>query len=176
MDDESEHTCQRVPPSNKPERRVVLLVDDDADWRMLVRDALEQSQIAAESPLEIHEASDGEAALQFLRRQGDHAQAPRPHLVYLDGDMPRLDGLATLLEMRRDPRLQAVPTIMLTGVSDEASMRLAVRLGANAYIVKPSDAADLAHAISASAGHWLRLPRAAVSTPQVRPMRVGRAA
>ncbi len=98
---------------------------------------------------------DGEAALQYLFADGD-ASRPLPALIYLDCEMPRLDGVTLLTIIRRDPRLRAIPTVMLTGVADEAEMRRATDYGASAYIVKPADAAELVRVIAASAAHWLR--------------------
>ena len=68
----------------------------------------------------------------------------------------QLDGVTLLTIIRRDPRLRAIPTVMLTGVADEAEMRRATDFGASAYIVKPADAAELVRVIAASAAHWLR--------------------
>jgi CheY-like chemotaxis protein len=139
---------------------VVLLVDDDPDWRMLVRDALTQSDVAAHCPLDIHEVGDGEAALQYLFQLGRTSGNPLPSLIYLDCEMPRLDGVTMLSIIRRDPRLSRIPTVMLTGVADETEMRRASECGASAYIVKPPDVAELARVIAASAGYWLGLPGA----------------
>lgn len=141
------------------QKRVVLLVDDDADWRMLVRDALAESDVAQEMPLEVYEAEDGHVALKFLMREGEFAQAPQPNLMYLDCEMPRVDGITVLTAVRSDPRLRDVPAIMLTGITDEACMRRASEGGAVAYIIKPARLEDLRRAIDASAGYWLRTPR-----------------
>jgi CheY-like chemotaxis protein len=138
--------------------KIILLVDDDADWRLLVRDVLAQSEIAAQVRLEVHEAPDGEAALQYLFRQGGRSGPALPDLIYLDCEMPRLDGVTLLEVIRRDPRLRHIPTIMLTGVADEAEMRRASERGASAYIVKPPEASELARVLQASAGYWLRKP------------------
>lgn len=141
------------------QKRVVLLVDDDADWRMLVRDALAQSDVAQEMPLEVYEAEDGHVALRFLMREGEFAHAPQPNLMYLDCEMPRVDGITVLTAVRSDPRLRDVPAIMLTGITDEACMRRASEGGAVAYIIKPARLEDLRRAIDASAGYWLRSAR-----------------
>lgn len=140
--------------------KIILLVDDDADWRLLVRDVLAQSEIAAQVPLEVHEAADGEAALQYLFSKGGRSDPQLPDLIYLDCEMPRLDGVTMLEAIRRDPRLRHIPTVMLTGLADETEMRRASECGASAYIVKPSDVAELARVLQASAGYWLRNPGA----------------
>ena len=137
--------------------RVVLIADDDPDWRMLVRDALADE--AAAGGLQLHEATDGQSALQFLIQEGAHSQSPQVELLYLDCDMPRMDGLTVLQRMRQSPRLRNVPVVMLTGISDEASMRRAFDLGASGWIVKPSSLPDLKRALIASARHLLDMGR-----------------
>ena len=74
----------------------ILLVDDDADCRMLIRDAIASSKICNE----VHEVSTGEEAMEFLERRGRYADAPRPGLVYLDIEMPGINGLETLRRIR----------------------------------------------------------------------------
>jgi two-component system chemotaxis response regulator CheY len=143
---------------SRPEQRarVVLLADDDADWRLLVKDALLQSHIPGAGPLKICEAGDGAAALRHLMCQGDDASLP-PDLVYLDFEMPEMDGISVLEAVRNVPRLRKIPIVMLTGVLDESSVRRACDLGAAAYIPKPANLDDLKRVISASAGYWLSL-------------------
>ena len=70
----------------------ILLVDDDADCRFLIRDAIAECKVRNE----VHEVSNGRAALDFLLRRAPYAQAPRPGLIFLDIEMPGLDGLETL--------------------------------------------------------------------------------
>lgn len=137
-----------------PPQRVVLIADDDPDWRLLVRDAL-----AGELPtgVDVREAEDGHLALQFLMREGPHSDAPPVDLLYLDCEMPRVDGFTLLKLMRQSPRLRKVPVIMLTGVCDEASMRRAFELGATGWIVKPASLPDLKRSLIASARHSLEL-------------------
>ncbi len=139
------------PPLERP---VVLLVDDDPDWRLLVRDILAHCELAGPGP-DVHEVGDGEAALQYLFSCDTSAGQLLPALIYLDCEMPRLDGLTMLKVIRRDPRLQHIPVVMLTGVGDEAEIRRAADAGASAYIVKPSAAEDLRRVINASASFWL---------------------
>ena len=147
--------------------RAVLVADDDPDWRLLVRDVLcGESVLGA---IEVYEAEDGHAALEFLLRQGRHASAPEPELLYLDCEMPRVDGFALLKLMRLSPRLRKVPVIMLTGVSDEASMRQAFEWGAAGWIVKPASVADLKRALIASARHALALQQAGQRRRKSRP-------
>ena len=134
-------------------RPVVLIADDDPDWRLLVRDAL--SGDARLGALDLYEVPDGQTALEFLMREGPHAGVPPVDLVYLDCEMPRLDGFALLKQMQRISPLRNVAVIMLTGVCDETSMRKALELGATGWIVKPTSVPELKRALIASARHSL---------------------
>ena len=160
-------------------KTTVLLVDDDADFRALVRLAMEESHAASTLPggLDVREAGDGGEALRFLRRQGEHAAAPRPSLVLLDLEMPGgLDGLSTLRAIKADARLREVATVMFTGVDDDATIRTAVSLGANSYAVKPRDAAGVIAAVDAGAAYWLavhRTPRPLATGASVASQRPG---
>ena len=154
------------PPLSPP--AVVLLVDDDDDYRGLVRMAVEESDAAVGLPggLEVREAPHGEAALRFLRREGEFRFAPRPSLIFLDMEMPRLDGMATLRSIKTDPALRAIPTVMLSGVDDDAAVRRAAALGANSYAIKPRDVDTLIATINAATAYWLRVHRGARLRPQ----------
>ena len=131
----------------------VLLVDDDADCRMLVRDALE----ASDPQTEVYEAASAEAGLRFLRRQGEHAAAPRPALIYLDVEMPGIDGIDLLRLIRADPALADIPVVMMTGVSDDDRLRAAAAAGANSYTIKPADAQQFLRTVADSTHYWLRV-------------------
>jgi CheY-like chemotaxis protein len=131
----------------------ILLVDDDEDCRQLIRDAIEQGKL--DNP--VYEASSGEEALAFLRREGEFAEAPRPGLVYLDIEMPGMDGQATLKAIRRDPRFADIAVVMMTGVTDDAQKIQAMANGANSYTHKPTDALTFMHTVMQSTDYWLRI-------------------
>lgn len=124
----------------------VMLIDDDPDCRMLVRDALEESRV----PHVVHEAEHGLAALHALA-----SGAAVPDLIFLDMEMPQMDGLATLAKLRQDRRLACVPIVMMTGVDDPHHMREAARLGANSYTVKPGQVSEFFDLVRLSVGYWL---------------------
>ena len=146
-----------------PPAAVVLLVDDDDDYRGLVRMAVEESDAAVGLPggVEVREVCHGEAALRFLRREREYRDAPRPSLVLLDMEMPRLDGLSTLRAVKADADLRTVPVVMFSGVDDDATIRQAAAAGANGYAVKPRDVDTLIATINASTAFWLRVHRPA---------------
>ena len=134
----------------------ILLVDDDPDCRLLMRDALEGPTMTAR--VAIHEATDAAAGLRFVRRQGEFADAPRPGLIFLDVEMPgRLDGIDLLRAIRADPAWADVPVVMMTGVCDDARLRAAAAAGANSYTIKPADAGRFLRTVADAAHYWLRV-------------------
>ena len=113
----------------------VLLVEDDPGDVLMTREAFEHHKIRNV----LHVVTDGEQALQFLRRAGDYADAPRPGLILLDLNLPRLDGLEVLAELKADPVLKVIPVVILTTSSSEEDILRSYRLHANAYVTKPVD-------------------------------------
>jgi len=88
----------------------VLMVEDDEGDVFMTREAFEYYKIRNK----LHVVSDGEQALQFLRRTGPYADAPRPGLILLDVNLPRRSGLEVLAELKQDPDLLVIPVVMLT--------------------------------------------------------------
>jgi CheY-like chemotaxis protein len=131
----------------------ILLVDDDEDCRTLIRDAISECKVSNR----IHEVKNGREALDFLRRIGPFANAPRPGLVYLDIEMPGLDGQSVLREIKGDPALRDIPVVMMTGVADERQMAEAARNGANSYTLKPANAEQFLRTVLASTTYWLTI-------------------
>jgi len=112
---------------------VVLIVDDDLGDVMLVREALEGLGV----PREIHVARDGDEALAFLRREGDHAGAPRPDIVLLDLNMPRVGGHEVLTLVKADEELKSIPVVVFTTSTAVEDIRASYASHANAYVTKP---------------------------------------
>ena len=131
----------------------ILLVDDDPDCRMLIRDAISECNVRNE----VEEAPNGAEALAFLRREGKHAHAARPGLIFLDIEMPALNGLDTLRQIKADPKLADIPVVMMTGVCGEEQMKLAAQLGANSYTLKPASAEQFLQTVMASTSYWLTI-------------------
>ncbi len=145
--------------SDAPTRRPiqVLVIDDSEDAVILTREALD----ATESLRIAHVASDGVEALSYLRREPPYQRAPRPGLILLDLNMPRMDGLHTLRALKHDPALRAIPAIVLT-VSDQPSdIQAAYAEGAASYVRKPDDFEAFAGVVRELQDYWTlvcRLP------------------
>lgn len=111
----------------------VLLVDDSPGDVRLTQEAFRD----ANASIVLHVASDGVEALEFLFQEGAHARAPRPELILLDLNLPRLDGAEVLARVKSDPSLKTIPILMLTTSQSEADIRKAYQLHANGYLNKP---------------------------------------
>ncbi len=131
----------------------ILLVDDDPDCRMLIRDAIAECKVSND----VHEVTNGQEALDFLHRRGKHENAPRPGLIYLDIEMPAMDGQQTLKEIKASSDLRDIPVVMMTGVSDETQMKQAAASGANSYTLKPANAEQFLQTVLASTNYWLTI-------------------
>ena len=139
--------------SHDAEAITILLVDDDADCRMLIRDAIAECKV---SNL-VFEVGNGAEALDFLYARGKHAGAKRPGLIFLDIEMPEMNGQETLKRMRADERFRDIPIVMMTGVADERQMEQAAANGANSYTIKPANAEQFLRTVLASTNYWLTI-------------------
>lgn len=113
----------------------ILLVEDDAGDVWLTRDTFEYFKVGNS----LHVVTDGVAALRFVRRQPPYEDAPRPGLILLDLDLPRLDGREVLAQLTADPALCDIPVVILTTSDDESDIMRSFGLGASAYVTKPVD-------------------------------------
>ena len=113
----------------------VLLVEDDPGDILMTREAFQHYKIQNK----LHVVTDGEQALQFLRRTGEYADAPRPGLILLDLNLPRRSGHEVLAELKEDPQLRVIPVVILTTSQAEEDILRSYSLHANAYVSKPVD-------------------------------------
>ncbi|MDQ1625614.1 MAG: hypothetical protein QOJ49_1112 [Actinomycetota bacterium] len=113
----------------------VLLVEDDPGDVLMTREAFEDHKVQNQ----LHVVNDGVEAMAFLRREGEHAQAPRPDLVLLDLNLPRMDGREVLNAIKSDPDLASIPVVILTTSEAEEDVLRSYSLHANAYVTKPVD-------------------------------------
>jgi len=113
----------------------VLLVEDDPGDVLMTQEAFEHHKLRNQ----LHVVPDGVEALAFLRREGEHADAPRPGLVLLDLNLPRKDGREVLEEVKNDASLRSIPIVVLTTSQAEEDILRSYNLHANAYVAKPVD-------------------------------------
>ena len=137
----------------KPARVDVLLVEDSAAEARLAREAL----IEATFPVHLHVASDGEQAMEFLRRQGPYREAPRPQLVLLDLNLPRKDGREVLRDIKADDDLRRIPVVVLTTSQAPSDILHAYELYANCYIQKPLELDGFIETVKSIHRYWLQM-------------------
>ncbi|KAA8877376.1 response regulator [Nocardia colli] len=121
----------------------ILLVEDDPGDELMTREAFEDNKIGNT----LHVAHDGQEALDFLYKQGEHAGAPRPDLILLDLNLPRYDGRQVLERIKADPELAHIPVVVLTTSAAEEDILRSYKLHANAYVTKPVDLDQFVSAI-----------------------------
>jgi chemotaxis family two-component system response regulator Rcp1 len=133
----------------------ILLVEDNPSDVLLTQIAMKECKIANK----LHLAHDGEVAMEFLRRQGQHRSAPRPDLVLLDLNLPRMDGRELLREMKSDPALRAIPVVVLTTSDAETDVVRSYDLHANAYITKPLGMEQFLRVVKGIDDFWFGIVR-----------------
>lgn len=143
--------------STNPEQIPALLVDDDHIGAELTVAILR----GVDPRLAVAVAWDGEQALQILRRApGGTADTAAPHVVFLDLNMPRLDGHEVLREIRADPALAGMRVVILTNSDRPADIAESMRLGADAHLAKPISVVELSQRLREIAHLWqLSTPR-----------------
>jgi CheY-like chemotaxis protein len=143
-----------VSKSAKP--IIILYADDDAEDRMLVKDAWEENRLANE----LHCVEDGEELMDYLHRRGKYsalAGSPLPGLILLDLNMPKKDGTEALREIKCDPRLRSIPIVVLTTSKAEEDIVRAYDLGVNSFIVKPVTFPSLLELTLAISKYWFEI-------------------
>jgi CheY-like chemotaxis protein len=111
----------------------VLLVEDSPGDVRLTQEAFRD----ANPSIRLHVATDGVEAMTFLRREGIYANAPRPDLILLDLNLPKMDGREVLAHIKEDDMLKTIPTVILTTSDAEADIVKSYQLQANCYLSKP---------------------------------------
>jgi CheY-like chemotaxis protein len=139
-----------VNPSGKP--IIILMADDDADDRLLAKDALSECH----SNGELHFVENGEELLDYLHRRGKYSAstAPRPGLILLDLNMPRKDGREALREIKLDAELRRIPVIVLTTSKADTDISKIYELGANSFISKPVTFDSLVNVMKILGNYW----------------------
>jgi CheY-like chemotaxis protein len=141
----------------KPFRRsaVILVAEDDVGDQILIREALESSSV----PKQVYLVGDGEEALEFLNQSGrylDAEMAPRPDLILLDLNMPRLGGKELLSQLKNDDDFKMIPVVAFTTSGREEDVMQCYQLGVNSYIQKPSDFDEFQTVMRTIEDYWLK--------------------
>jgi CheY-like chemotaxis protein len=133
--------------------RSILLVEDNAGDVRLTREALREADVSAD----LVAVPDGEQAMDFLRKEGDHVEAARPDLILLDLNLPKKNGLEVLEEIKGDPELRRTPVIMLTTSSSARDVAACYDRGVNCYVVKPLDLDEFTGLVREINRFWLEV-------------------
>jgi len=129
----------------------ILLVEDNPGDARLAREALQDAKVRNA----LHWVVNGEEAMDFLRKEGKHARAPRPDLILLDLNLPRKDGREVLAEIKADPDLKRIPVVILTVSKDEEDVMKTYNLHANCFITKPIDLNQFIKVVKSIEDFWL---------------------
>ncbi|MGB6545762.1 MAG: response regulator [Candidatus Acidiferrales bacterium] len=138
----------------------VLLVEDSPGDVRLTQEAFRDANPA----INLHVATDGVEAMAFLRREGTRTNAPRPDIILLDLNLPKMDGREVLAHIKDDEGLKTIPTIILTTSEDAADITKSYQLQANCYLTKPVRLETFETLVKSINEFWLtqvRLPRQA---------------
>jgi CheY-like chemotaxis protein len=141
--------------AHKPVNRIVLImVDDDEDDCLMVEAALYEALLKCD----FHCVQDGIAMMEYLNRSGQFHEpgaAPRPDIILLDLNLPRMNGREVLQQLKSDPEFRSIPVIVLTTSTEEEDIVFCYNAGANTYIVKKPSFEGLVWAIKIIKDFWL---------------------
>ena len=131
----------------------ILMADDDVDDRDLAREALAESRVLND----LHAVNDGAELLEYVRHEGRYTaeNAPRPDLILLDLNMPKIDGREALQALKNDPKLRSIPVVILTTSRAEEDVVRSYDLGANSFISKPVTFAGLVEVMRELGRYWV---------------------
>jgi CheY-like chemotaxis protein len=140
----------RLDESKKVE---ILLVEDNPGDVVLFTEALNETRVITH----LNIVEDGEQALSFLRREGQFHYAQKPHLIFLDLNLPKINGREVLQEIRQDHAFNAIPVVILTTSKSDKDMVESYRLHANSYTVKPVDLTHFMIVLKELTHFWLNV-------------------
>jgi two-component system, chemotaxis family, response regulator Rcp1 len=140
----------------------VLLVEDSAGDVRLTREAFRDAKVH----INLHVATDGTEAMDFLKREGKHVNVPRPDLILLDLNLPKKDGREVLADIKQSDILKSIPVVILTTSASDEDILRSYLLHANCYITKPVDLDGFLKVVKSIDNFWLsvvKLPHGAQS-------------
>jgi len=129
---------------------IILMVEDNPTDVLIAKEGL----LSAKLLNTLHVADDGMYAMDFLHRRGKYTDAPRPDLILLDLNMPRMNGREVLAEIKADENLKNIPVVILTTSKDEEDISKAYGLHANCYISKPVDFDEFTKVVQTIQAFW----------------------
>jgi two-component system, chemotaxis family, response regulator Rcp1 len=132
---------------------VILLVEDNPGDARLTQEALKEGKVLNE----LHIASDGVEAIAFLNREGKYVSAPRPDIILLDLNLPRMDGREVLAIIKNDPMFKRIPVVILTTSKAEEDIIRTYDLHANCYITKPVDLDQFLNVVQMVENFWFTI-------------------
>ena len=147
-----------MPSTNGHHTMTILMAEDDPDDRVLTREAMESAHVANE----LRFVNDGQYLMDYLRREGDYANAseadaPMPGVILLDLNMPRMDGREALAEIKSDPELRKIPVVVLTTSKAEEDIVKTYDLGVNSFITKPVTFTALVEVMQTWSRYWFEI-------------------
>ncbi len=134
----------------------ILMADDDEEDQMLAAEALEEARLGND----LRFVNDGEELMAYLRREGrfaDPASSPRPGLILLDLNMPRMDGREALRQIKADPALRKIPVVILTTSQAQEDIVRTYDLGAAGFVVKPVAFEGLVEVVRTIGRYWIQV-------------------
>ncbi len=134
----------------------ILIADDDSDDRLLMKRLLKQSRLYND----LRFVEDGEELLDYLHQRGPYSAAgaaPRPGLILLDLNMPKISGREALAEIKTDPNLRTIPIVVLTTSKAQQEIYRSYDLGANSFITKPVNFEAMVEIIRAVTSYWFSI-------------------
>ena len=137
---------------------IILQVEDTPADAQLTALAMDAGKI----PHSLHVVTDGGQAVEFLKRSGPYADSPRPDVILLDIDLPRLNGNEVLEFIKSDDQLKSIPVIIFSTSDSEEIKKHAYDLHANSYVVKPMDLAGFMQKVQAIAEYWCKVSEIAM--------------
>ena len=135
--------------------KTILLIEDSPGDVRLTQEAFR----VADGALRLHVVPDGVEAVSFLRREGVHGEAPRPDLILLDLNLPRMDGRQVLSVIKQDDDLKTIPTVILTTSEREEDIDAVYQLRANCYLTKPVEFDAFESLVRSISDFWLTMVR-----------------
>jgi two-component system response regulator len=133
----------------------ILLVEDNPGDVRLTEEALKDAKVHTL----LNVAKDGVEALAFLRKTGKYADAPMPDIILLDLNLPRMNGLEVLKEIKNDERLRQIPVVVITSSKAEEDVAKSYHLHANCYITKPIDFSQFIVMVQSIETFWFTIVR-----------------